>query len=57
MDPREMMTEFAHYDDASESTKSDLTQVGLVKLGSPQACPFQPKSPLSKKDNFLYKKW
>ena len=56
MDPREMMTEFAHYDDASESTKSDLTQVGLVKLGSPQACPFQPKSPLSKKDKGLYKK-
>ena len=56
MNINEMMTEFAHYDDAGENIKGDLTKVGLVKLGSPHSCPLEPKSPLSKKDKLLYKK-
>lgn len=56
MNPDEIMTEFAHYDDGPKSIKDDLAKVGLVKLGSPQSCPFQPKLPLSPMDMLLYKK-
>lgn len=56
MNPDEIMTEFAHYDDGPKSIQEDLAKVGLVKLGSPQSCPFQPKMPLSPLDMLLYKK-
>ena len=57
MDMNEIMSEFANYDDASESLKDDLTKVGLLKLGSQtQSCSDKPKLPLSAKDMLLYKK-
>ncbi len=55
MDPYEIITEFAHYDNGGDPVRGDLTKVGLVKLGSPYSHG-QPKLPLSAKDMPLYKK-